>query len=121
MPQAEKMPECGGMMIDLALSSRPRRAPNIGPAPPLTTRARSRGVVTALDGNQLQRIDHVGLGNVDDGLGDVVHRQAERSGQPGDCLLCEFDVEGHGAFGECGRVEQPDGHLGISDSRLGSA
>ncbi len=70
------MPECGGTTVALTESSRPRRAASAGPAPADHEDGVTR-IMTALDGHELQRIDHAGMGDFDNGECSILDAHAE--------------------------------------------
>ena len=83
MPQAENTPESGGTITLRTSSSAPSAAPCIAAAAAADEQGEVARVAAALHRDELQRADHVRVGQPDDAVGErldaVAERLAERS------------------------------------------
>ena len=101
-PVAEKMPGLRGIRSVGISASRASALACTGPAPPKRDEDELAGVVTALDRDQVERVHHRGVRDLDDPVRRLDEAQAERIGaalldRPPGALDVEADLTARGS------------------------
>lgn len=78
-------------------------------------------IVTALDGHQLEGIDHARMGNIDDRQCCILDAQPQRPSHSRDRFVRLPFVQMHAAAGKCCGIEDAYGEDGIGQCRLRAA